>query len=139
MSKSISKQDLERMLAEAQSKVSALADENQRLKVSLSKRPADALCVSTNLVFQKGSHLDLVGKTLKLSIPQEAVGALHISGVVKKNSNGNAYVWCSGYIDTSKLNLVTSQVKVTEADKAKQSFADAVVVVTARGAYGASK
>jgi hypothetical protein len=127
MSKSISKQDLERMLQEAQSKVSALADENQRLKVSLSKRPADALCVSTNLVFQKGSHLDLVGKTLKLSIPQEAVGALHISGVVKKNSNGNAYVWCSGYIDTSKLNLVTSQVVSTPADQAKQSFKDAVV------------
>ncbi len=127
MSKSISKQDLETMLAEAQAKNASLTDENTKLRMAVSKRPSDALVISTNLVFQKGTHKDLVGKTLKLSVPQEALGALHISGTVKLNTNGNAYIWATGYIDTSKLSLESSVVKSTDTEKATKSFKDAVV------------
>ena len=127
MSQSVSKKDLENMLAEAQAKVEALASENTKLRSAMSKRPPDAMVISTNLVFQKGTHQDLVGKTLKLSIPPEALGALYVSGVVKRNSNGNAYVWASGWIDTSKVPLAASEVKSTETEKATKSFKDAVV------------
>jgi hypothetical protein len=127
MSKSISKSDLEAMLAEAQAKNASLTDENTKLRMAVSKRPSDALVISTNLVFQKGTHKDLVGKTLKLSVPQEALGALHISGTVKLNTNGNAYIWATGYIDTSKLSLESSVVKSTDTEKATKSFKDSVV------------
>ena len=127
MAQSISKKDLEKMLSEAQEKVNQLTGEVTKLKMAMSRRPPDALVISTNLVFQKGTHQDLVGKTLKLSVPQEALGALHISGVVKLNSNGNAYVWATGWVDTSKLSLKASEVKTSDTEKATKSFKASVV------------
>jgi hypothetical protein len=125
MAKSITKAELEQMLQQAQAKNEQLANENQKLRSAMSRRPADALVISTNLVFQKGSHQELVGKTLKLSVPAEALGALYISGEVKRNSNGNAYCWATGYIDTSKLNL--QPVESSTAAKATKSFKTTVV------------
>lgn len=124
-SKSITKSELEQMLAAAQEKNASLAVENQKLRQSMSRRPSDALVISTNLVFQKGTHKDLVGKRLKLTVPQEALGALFISGEVKQNTNGNVYVWATGWIDTSKLQLTVEESTTTA--KATKSFKDQVV------------
>jgi hypothetical protein len=125
MSKNITKAELEQMLAAAQAKNQALSAENTKLRSAMSRRPSDALVISTNLVFQKGTHKDLVGKRLKITVPQEALGALFISGEVKENSNGNAYVWATGWVDTSKLRLVAEESSTSQ--KATRSFKDEVV------------
>jgi len=123
----ISKAELEAMLAAAEAKVASVSAENTKLRASMARRPSDALCIATNVVFPKGSHQELVGKTLKLSVPQEALGALHISGEVKRNSNGNAYCWATGWIDTSKLALDAAASSGTSTEKATKSFKDSVV------------
>lgn len=124
MSKSSTKADLERMLAAAQARNDQLASENETLKKS--SRPTDALIIGTNLVFQKKTRQDLVGKSLKLKVPADAI-TLHIATrEVKVNKSGNVYVWATGWIDTSKLDIEGSVGEAKLVDKATASLASKV-------------
>jgi len=122
-----SKKTLLETQAALEAQLAALQSENAKLREAHGRRPSDALVISTNLVFQKGTHQDLVGKRVKLSVPQEALGALHISCVAKKNSRGNVYLWATGWVDTSKLDLSSATSEAEVADKATKSFKDEVV------------
>lgn len=102
----MNKKQLEAALSEAMEKVQQQKEELERL--SKGRRPADALIIGTNLTFQKGTHQELVGKRLKLRVPQEAV-TLHISATAKRNKNGNVYLWATGWIDTSQLDLRSAE------------------------------
>lgn len=127
--KSVSTADLKAMLAELQEKTESLQAENARLKQSMSRRPPDALNLGGVVaVFSKGSHKDLIGKTVKLHIPAEAIGSLYASCVVKETSNGNAFLTLRGWIDTGKLNLAGAvQAADSDVAKATKSFKDGVV------------
>jgi hypothetical protein len=126
MSKStgMTKAELEKALAEITARNESLEAQNEVLRSS--KRPADALVIGTNLVFQKRTRQDLVGKSLKLKVPQEAI-TLHIATKeVKVNKSGNVYVWATGWIDTSQLDLEAAIGEAKPADKATASLASKV-------------
>lgn len=130
----MTKNELEAALAEVQAKNASLEQQNEALRSS--HRPKDALVIGTNLVFQKGTRHDLVGKSLKLRVPSEAI-TLHIATrEVKVNKSGNAYVWATGWIDTSKLDIEGSVGEAKpKAAAATQSLADKV----GAGKVGAGK
>jgi hypothetical protein len=112
------------MLAESQARNDQLKAENENLKKS--SRPSDALVIGTNLVFQKKTRQDLVGKSLKLKVPADAI-TLHIATrEVKVNKSGNVYVWATGWIDTSKLDIAGATGEAKPADKVTKSLAEKV-------------
>ena len=127
MSKSNTKADLERMLAEAQSRNRELEKQNESLRQS--KRPVDALVFGCNITFSKKTHQELVGTSLGgVKIPPEAI-TMYFSSKheCKLTSNGNVMHYASGWIDTRKLELpAPGSVKAKPADKATASLADKV-------------
>lgn len=122
----MSLEDLQKALSDAKAKVDKLSTENAKLRQAKGRRPEDAMLGGVNLVFQKGTHKDLIGKRVRFDIQPEAVLQFTVSGVVKESKSGNAYVWSNIVVDTPKLKLqVAGETKST---KSTRSFAETVGV-----------
>lgn len=116
--------ELREQLAEAQAKNAELAKENRDLRQN--KRPNDALVLTGNITFPKGTGRSHLGAAAGQTI-RDADGdlVLHIVGAWKESGSGNCTARITGWIDPRRVSLA-SPGKV-EAAKATQSFKDQVV------------
>jgi len=115
--------------ANLKAQLAKLQAENTKLKELTGRRPDGALWLPNGTIyFPKGTRKDLVGKVIKVAVPEEAMGKFYVRGLVKESSNGNAYASLQGWIDTNKLNIEVDDSKSkTAATKAAESFKDNVV------------
>jgi hypothetical protein len=126
-------EEMKKLLDALSSKNEVLAKENEDLRSVQGRRPKDALIVGMNMTFPKGSHKELVGKKLGLSVPVytkdgDLIGQLYSTAIVKLSQNGNTGFYMNGWMDHTKLGMDLDVIAIqpTAEAKATKSFSDSV-------------